>query len=66
MTLNGTVNKVTISLGILMICGYFTYSMEITGFMLVGFIGGFIVALARIFKKHWEPITVHILSLINI
>ena len=60
MTLNGTVNKVTISLGILMICGYFTYSMEITGFMLVGFIGGFIVALATIFKKHWAPITVPI------
>ena len=53
-------NKVTISLGILMICGYFTYSMEITGFMLVGFIGGFIVALATIFKKHWAPITVPI------
>ena len=60
MTLNGTVNKVTISLGILMICGYFTYSMEITGFMLVGFIGGFIVALATIFKKHWAPVTVPI------
>jgi uncharacterized YccA/Bax inhibitor family protein len=58
MTLNGTVNKVTISLSILMICGYFTYSMEITAFILVGFLGGFIIALATIFKKHWSPVTV--------
>ena len=60
MTLNGTVNRIAISLGILLLFGYFTYSMEITSFILIGFIGGVVVALATIFKKHWSPVTVPI------
>ena len=65
MTLNGTVNRVAISLSILLLFGYFTYSMEITAFILIGFIGGFIVALATIFRKHWSPITVPIYAVLE-
>lgn len=60
MTVDGTVNKVAISLIILMGFGYLTFSRDITSFIFVGFIGGFIVALITIFKKNWSPITVPI------
>ena len=60
MTVDGTVNKVAISLGILMLCAYITFTREITSFIFIGFIGGFIVALVTMFKKHLSPITVPI------
>jgi len=60
MTIEGTVNKTAISLLILMLCGYYTFTNGIVEFMLVGFIGGFILALVTIFKKQWAPITVPI------
>ena len=62
MTLQGTVNKTAVSLLILLITGYYTYSNGITELMYVGFIGGFILALITIFKKQWSPITVPIYS----
>ena len=70
MTLEGTVNKTTISLFILLITAFYSYTNTInsldasneavvnTGYMLGGFIGGFIVALVTIFKKEWSPYTV--------
>ena len=58
MTLEGTVNKTTISLSILLITAFYSYTNTISslaasgvansGYMLGGFIGGFIVALATI------------------
>jgi len=60
MTIDGTVNKTTISLIILLFCAYYTYSTANTSLIWVGFIGGFITALITIFKKQWAPITVPI------
>ena len=65
MTLNGTVNKT----GILLVCtiatAFFTWSQfmqtlepaSVTGWMMLGFIGGFICAMVTIFKKEWSPVT---------
>tara|TARA_Y100001958_G_C21042708_1_gene411759 strand:- start:66 stop:824 length:759 start_codon:yes stop_codon:yes gene_type:complete len=58
MTLNGTVNKVGISLFILIVSACYTFMYDITSFIWVGFIGGFIAALITIFKKEWAPYTV--------
>jgi len=58
MTIDGTVNKTTISLMILLFCAYYTYSTANTGFVMLGFIGGFITALVTIFKKNLSPYTV--------
>lgn len=60
MTINGTVNKIAISLSILLICAYYTFINANPLFIGVGFIGGFIVALITIFKKEWSPTTVPI------
>ncbi|MEE2930937.1 MAG: Bax inhibitor-1/YccA family protein [Bacteroidota bacterium] len=60
MTIEGTVNKTAVSLLILMLCGYYTFTNGIVEFMFIGFIGGFILALVTIFKKQWAPITVPI------
>ena len=51
MTLGGAVNKTAISMGILMLAGYYTYTNDLTQFVWPGFIGGFVVALITIFKK---------------
>ena len=58
MTLQGTVNKTSISLLILFCTAFYTYASQNTSYIWVGFIGGFIVALATIFKKEWAPYTV--------
>jgi len=61
MTINGTVNKTVLSLTILLATAYFTYTNPHLSFLMpVGFIGGFIVALITIFKKHLAPTTVPI------
>ena len=65
MTVNGTVNKVAISLVLLLISGYFTYTRELLPLAFVGAIGGLIVAIVTIFKKQWSPITVPIYSLLQ-
>ena len=52
MTINGTVNKTAISLSILLIAASMTYSPNYSFLVWPGFIGGFIVALITIFKKH--------------
>jgi len=60
MTLDGAVNKTAISLGILVFAGYHTYSNAIMDYVLIGSIGGFVLALITIFKKEWSPVTVPI------
>lgn len=58
MTINGTVNRVGISLAILLFFGAITFILEIVSFIFIGVIGGLILALVTIFKKNLAPITV--------
>ena len=56
MTINGTINKTIISLSILMIAGYFTFTNPALHMLIwPGFILGFIVAMITIFKERVEP-----------
>tara|TARA_B100001769_G_C21921629_1_gene496956 strand:+ start:74 stop:802 length:729 start_codon:yes stop_codon:yes gene_type:complete len=65
MTLNGTVNKVALSLLILIACAWYTFMSANTSFIWVGLIGGFVVALITIFKKEWAPYTVPIYAVLE-
>ena len=58
MTIEGTVNKTTMSLLLLMAAASYTRINPSPGLMVLGFIGGFIMAIATIFKKTWAPYTV--------
>ena len=58
MTLEGTVNKTTISLFILLATAFYTFSTQNPNFIWIGIIGGLITALVTIFKKEWAPFTV--------
>ena len=60
MTLDGTVNKTGISLPILILTATYTWNSPSPGLMIVGGIGGFIVAMITIFKRHLSPFTVPI------
>ena len=74
MTLSGTVNKT----GILLLCCIATAAWtwrlflqsagdasDVGGLMIVGLIGGFIVAMVTIFKKEWAPVTSPIYALLE-
>jgi uncharacterized YccA/Bax inhibitor family protein len=73
MTLDGTVNKT----GVLLLCTAATAAWtwhaftqthspaSVSGPMMVGFIGGFIVALVTIFKQAWAPITAPLYALLE-
>ena len=68
MTLDGTVNKTSISLLMLILAAYYTYSMPIEKsavFVFPGLIGGFILAIITIFKKQWAPYTVPLYSILE-
>ena len=65
MTLDGAVNKTAISMCILLLAAYYTYSNAIMDYVLIGFIGGFIVAIVTIFKKEWSPTTVPIYAVLE-
>ena len=65
MTIDGAVNKTAISMGILLLAAYYTYSNAIIDYVIVGFVGGFIVALVTIFKKEWSATTVPIYALLE-
>ena len=65
MTLDGAVNKIAMSLAILLFAAYYTYTNALMSFIGVGFGGGFIVALVTIFKKEWAPITVPIYAILE-
>jgi uncharacterized YccA/Bax inhibitor family protein len=61
MTLNGTVNRTVILLLILLVTTLFTWNTRApganAGFMIIGALGGFAVAMVTVFKKTWAPIT---------
>ena len=64
MTLNGTVNKTGIMLLMLVATAAYTWSLyspenpgAVMPWLLVGAIGGFIVAIVTVFKKTWAPVT---------
>jgi len=65
MTLDGAINKTAISMGILLLAAYYTYSNAIIDYVIIGFVGGFIVALITIFKKEWSATTVPIYALLE-
>tara|TARA_Y100000996_G_scaffold114535_1_gene84942 strand:+ start:237 stop:977 length:741 start_codon:yes stop_codon:yes gene_type:complete len=65
MTLEGAVNKTIISLLLLVSSGYYTFTNEITSFVFIGFIGGFITAMVTIFKKHLSPYTVPLYAVLE-
>ena len=58
MTIEGTVNKTVMSLLLLMATASYTWMNPSPGLMILGFIGGFIMAIITIFKKTWAPYTV--------
>ena len=64
MTLDGTVNRTAMLLALTLAGALYTWNIFFTGgaaglmpYVLVGGIGGFIVAMVTIFKKTWAPIT---------
>jgi len=72
MTLDGTVNKT----GLLLICTMATATWtwhlaragepaDVTAPLVIGLIGGFIVALATVFKPMWSPLTAPIYALLE-
>ena len=63
MTLKGTVDKTAISLTLLLLSGYYTYSEQLTEFTFIGAIAGFIIALITIFNKKASPVTVPLYAL---
>ena len=73
MTINGTVNKTAISLGILLVGALYTWNLfyetmsveAIYPWMIGGMVGGLIVAILTIFKKHLSPITAPIYALLE-
>jgi uncharacterized YccA/Bax inhibitor family protein len=74
MTLSGTVNKTGILLLCAMATAAYTWRMfvqadgdpsAVGGLMIVGLIGGFIVAMATIFKQAWAPVTAPIYALLE-
>jgi len=58
MTIEGTVNKTAMSLLLLMVTASYAWMNPSPGLMMLGFIGGFIMAIVTIFKKTWAPYTV--------
>ena len=65
MTIQGTVDKTAISLVLLIIAAYYTYSAGMESMILVGSIGGLILALVTIFKKEWSPFTVPLYAILE-
>ena len=58
MTIEGTVNKTALSLLLLMTTASYAWMNPSPGLMMMGFIGGFIMAIVTVFKKTWAPYTV--------
>jgi uncharacterized YccA/Bax inhibitor family protein len=65
MTLDGTVNKTAISLTLLIVAAYYTYTSQNLSLILPGFIGGLVLAIITIFKKEWSPITVPLYAVLE-
>ena len=60
MTIQGTVDKTAIALSILLVGGYFGFTLYSPILIGAGFIFGFIIAIITIYKKHLPPYTVPI------
>ena len=72
MTLNGTVNKTGFLLLMCVASAAYTWNLfdpanpgAMMPWMLVGGIGGFIVAIATVFKKTWSPVTAPMYALLE-
>ncbi len=71
MTLQGTVNKVTIMLCLLVMSSLYTWNLYFSGsssvgmLTMVGSFGGLIVAFATVFKKTWAPVTAPIYAILK-
>ena len=63
MSIEGTVNKTAISLLLLMIAGYFSYTTPSTSLVWIGIGVGVIAFIITLFKKQLSPITTPIYSL---
>ena len=71
MTIMGTVHKTALGLLLLMSTALFTWNMpagdpRATGLMIVGMIGGLIVAIITIFKHHLAKYTVPAYALLEL
>jgi len=69
MTIDGTVNKMIISLFLVMVAAYFSWNFVLKGgsptLMYAGAIGGFILAMVTIFKAEWSHITTPIYAILE-
>jgi uncharacterized YccA/Bax inhibitor family protein len=72
MTLKGTALKTGVLALFVCVSALFVYAMVISGrvtaiypLMLVGFLGGMIVAVVTIFKKNWAPVTAPLYALLE-
>ena len=62
MTIGGTVNKTALSLVILLGAASYVWNRgandpSLWTFVLIGFIGGFVLAMVTVFKQTWAPLT---------
>ena len=73
MTIGGTVNRAAIMLLLLILTAAWTWSIAIGAedaspvipYLLVGALGGLVVAIVTVFKKTWAPITAPIYALLE-
>ena len=65
MTIKGTVDKTAIALVLLIIAAYYSYSSAMMPMIMIGSIGGLIVAIITIFKKEWSPFTVPLYAILE-
>ena len=71
MTVQGTVAKTAFLLLCVMVTSAWTWGLYYKGsnlvgiLMIVGLLGGFVVAIATVFKKEWSPITAPIYALLE-
>ena len=63
MTIKGTVDKTAMSILLLLMAGYFSFTEDSMIFMITGLIGGFITLIITIRKKHLSPITVPVYAM---
>jgi|SRR5450432_2847552 uncharacterized YccA/Bax inhibitor family protein len=72
MTVSGTVNKAGILLLCVLATAYWTWNQfftagpeAVSGYIMIGALGGFIAAMVTIFKKEWSPVTAPIYALLE-
>ena len=65
MTIKGTVDKTAIALVLLIIAAYYSYSSAMMPMIMIGSVGGLIVAIITIFKKEWSPFTVPLYAILE-